>query len=98
VLWRSPLTPEALAESIQYYALVGAGPPSLAYVYISVGVAALVASGWKLHSGWRGKGGEVLFDGASLSEYEGCRYSCSCCYVVGVNVRWELTPQCSLRA
>lgn len=76
VLWRSPLTSEALAESIRYYALVGAGPPALAYVYVAVGVAALVASGWKLHSGWRGKGGEVLFDGASLCECQ--------CNAVGV--------------
>jgi len=44
------------------------GPTYLAYVYVFIGMAALVASGWKLHSGWRGKGGEVLFDGASLCE------------------------------
>ncbi len=66
VLWNSPVTSEALAESIRYYALLGTGPQFLAYIYVGIGVAALIAAGWKLHSGWRGKGGEVLWDGASL--------------------------------
>ncbi|TXT10998.1 hypothetical protein VHUM_01749 [Vanrija humicola] len=66
VLWRSPVTPAALEQSIRYYSLLGHGPDGLGWVYIAVGVAALVAAGGKLVSGWRGKGGEVLFDGASL--------------------------------
>lgn len=70
MLWRSPVTPAALEQSIRYYALLGHGPEGLGWVYIAVGVAALVAAAGKLVSGWRGKGGEVLFDGASLREYE----------------------------
>jgi hypothetical protein len=65
------VTSEALAESIRYYALLGTGSEWLAYIYVGVGAAALIAAGWKLHSGWQGQGGEVLFDGASLCEYRG---------------------------
>lgn len=34
-----------------------------------MGIAAVLAAGGKLMTGWRGKGGEVLWDGASVREY-----------------------------
>ncbi|BEI80130.1 hypothetical protein CcaverHIS002_0106590 [Cutaneotrichosporon cavernicola] len=66
VLWRSPLTPAALEQSIRYYALVGSGAPVLGWVYLGVGLASSLAALTKLVTGWRGQSGEVLFDGASL--------------------------------
>ncbi|KLT39371.1 hypothetical protein CC85DRAFT_288626 [Cutaneotrichosporon oleaginosum] len=66
VLWRSPLTPAALEQSIRYYALVGSGAPALGWVYLGIGLASSLAALTKLVTGWRGQSGEVLFDGASL--------------------------------
>lgn len=68
VLWRSPLTPAALEQSIRYYALIGQGSPALGWAYLGIGIASMLAALTKLISGWRGKSGEVLFDGASLRE------------------------------
>lgn len=70
VLWSSPLTPGALEQSIRYYALIAGGSAALGWVYIGVLLVAFVAAAGKLCSDW-GKGGEILFDGASVCEYYG---------------------------
>lgn len=71
VLWRSPLTPAALEQSIRYYTLIGSGPPLLGWVYVGLVGLAIAAATAKLVSGWRGRSGEVLFDGASLCTLDG---------------------------
>lgn len=68
MLWSSPLTPGALEQSIRYYALIAGGTAALGWVYVGVLLVAFIAAAGKLCSDW-GKGGEVLFDGASVCEY-----------------------------
>ena len=68
MLWRSPLTAEAVMDSITYYSLLSAAPPGLGWVYILVGLGAIVSTGGRLVKGWRGANGEVLFDGGSVGK------------------------------
>lgn len=68
VLWSSPLTPAALEQSIRYYGMLAGGTAALGWVYLGVLLVAFIAAAGKLCSDW-GKGGEVLFDGASVCEY-----------------------------
>lgn len=67
VLWSSPLTPAALEQSIRYYGMLAGGTAALGWVYLGVLLVAFIAAAGKLCSDW-GKGGEVLFDGASVCE------------------------------
>ncbi|ORX36453.1 ER membrane protein SH3-domain-containing protein [Kockovaella imperatae] len=66
VLWRSPLTSEALSQSISYYALLANAPKGLEWVYFAAGAIALICAGGRMVKDWRGRHGEVLFDGGSL--------------------------------
>ncbi|RXK35668.1 hypothetical protein M231_07041 [Tremella mesenterica] len=66
VLWRFPLTSEAILESITYYSLLSAAPPWMGWVYVGVGASALLSSGGRGVKGWRGMNGEMLFDGGSV--------------------------------
>jgi hypothetical protein len=65
-LWKTPLTTEALVQSIQYYSILGSAPVGLGYGYVVVGLMALVSAGGRIIKGWQGRSGEVLFDGGSL--------------------------------
>ncbi|ORY25241.1 ER membrane protein SH3-domain-containing protein [Naematelia encephala] len=66
VLWRSPLTSDALQQSITYYSILATAPAGLGWVYVAVGVLALGSSAGRLWKDFLGKGGEVLFDGGSI--------------------------------
>lgn len=66
VLWRTPLTAEAVDVSIAYYSIVSEGPSWLSGVYLSVVAVALLSSGGRLWKVWQGQQGEMLFDGASV--------------------------------
>ncbi|KAL7422760.1 hypothetical protein Q5752_002054 [Cryptotrichosporon argae] len=78
VLWRSPLTAEALQDSIAYYSLLGHGPAGLGWVYITIGLLGVAAVGSRIVSGYRGEGdgnGDVLFDGGSVVLLAGITYN-----------------------
>lgn len=66
VLWRSPVTTEAISHSIKYYSLLASAPNGLGWVYIAVGLVLLLSAGGRSIKGYRGSSGEVLFDGGSL--------------------------------
>ena len=66
MLWRSPLTSEALQNSISYYSLLSSATPGLGYVYIAVGLLGVFSAAGRTIKGARGNQGEVLFDGGSL--------------------------------
>ena len=68
VLWRSPLTKDALEQSIYYYSLLSNAPTGLGWVYIAAGVLALASAGGRMMKDWKGRHGEVIFDGGSLCE------------------------------
>lgn len=68
MLWRSPLTSEALQNSISYYSLLSSATPGLGYVYIAVGLLGVVSAAGRTIKGARGNQGEVLFDGGSLGK------------------------------
>lgn len=68
VLWRSPLTTDALDQSITYYSLLSSAPAGLGWVYVAVGIIAIASTGGRIVKGFSGENGEVLFDGGSLSE------------------------------
>lgn len=61
------MTPTALEQSIRYYGMLASGTAALGWVYLGVLIVAFIAAAGKLCSDW-GKGGEVLFDGASVRE------------------------------
>jgi hypothetical protein len=67
-LWRSPLTAEALVTSIRYYSVLNAAPNGIGWAYVLMGVIALASAGGSLVKGYKGRGGEVLFDGGSVGE------------------------------
>ncbi|WWC87579.1 uncharacterized protein L201_002469 [Kwoniella dendrophila CBS 6074] len=67
VLWRSPVTPDALVTSIKYYSYLSDAPEGLGWVYIAIGIVALLSTGGRAVKGYRGQGGEVLFDGGSIA-------------------------------
>ena len=66
MLWRSPLTKDALEQSISYYSLISDAPTGLGWVYISAGIIALGSAGGRMMKDWKGRHGEVIFDGGSL--------------------------------
>ncbi|WWC59909.1 uncharacterized protein I303_102471 [Kwoniella dejecticola CBS 10117] len=66
VLWRSPVTPDALVTSIKYYSYLSNAPNGMGWVYIAVGLVALLSASGRAVKGYRGQGGEVLFDGGSI--------------------------------
>lgn len=66
VLWRSPLTPEALFSSITYYSLLSAAPVGLAWAYVAIGLSLLGFAGGRLVKGVKSGDGEILFDGGSV--------------------------------
>ncbi|WRT65387.1 uncharacterized protein IL334_002330 [Kwoniella shivajii] len=67
VLWRSPVTPDALATSIKYYSFLSNAPSGLGWVYIAVGIVALLSAGGRAMKGYQGQSGEILFDGVLWS-------------------------------
>ncbi|OWZ26648.1 hypothetical protein C356_06885 [Cryptococcus neoformans c45] len=69
VLWRSPVTTEAISHSIKYYSLLASAPNGLGWVYIAVGLVLLLSAGGRSIKGYRGSSGEVLFDGGSLGKF-----------------------------
>ncbi|OXB33511.1 hypothetical protein J007_06819 [Cryptococcus neoformans] len=69
VLWRSPVTTEAISHSIKYYSLLASAPNGLGWVYIAVGLVLLLSAGSRSIKGYRGSSGEVLFDGGSLGKF-----------------------------
>ncbi|WWD16804.1 hypothetical protein CI109_101236 [Kwoniella shandongensis] len=66
VLWRNPVTPEALATSVKYYSLLNAAPKGLGWVYVIIGLVAILSVCGRGIKGYKGNGGEVLFDGGSF--------------------------------
>nr|ODN98665.1 hypothetical protein L204_02629 [Cryptococcus depauperatus CBS 7855] len=66
VLWKTPITKEAINQSIEYYSLLDSAPVGMGWAYIVVGSVLLLSIGGRSVKGYRGKGGEVLFDGGSL--------------------------------
>ncbi|WVW79678.1 hypothetical protein I302_101647 [Kwoniella bestiolae CBS 10118] len=68
VLWRSPVTPDALNTSINYYSFLSNAPNGMGWVYIAVGLVALISAGGRAVKGYQGQGGEVLFDGGSIAD------------------------------
>lgn len=68
VLWRTPLTEDAVKTSIQYYSLLHSAQQGyLGWAYLFVGCLAIAAAGGRMLKGLTmGEGGEVLFDGGSL--------------------------------
>jgi hypothetical protein len=68
VLWRTPLTSEALESSIKYYSILSNSPSGMGWVYIAVGGVAMASATGRLIKGFRGDRGEIVFDGASVGE------------------------------
>ncbi|KAL0242215.1 hypothetical protein I308_105844 [Cryptococcus tetragattii IND107] len=66
VLWRSPVTAEAINHSIEYYSLLSSAPSGLGWVYVAVGLVLMLSAGGRSIKGYRGTSGEVLFDGGML--------------------------------
>ncbi|XAO26860.1 hypothetical protein I312_105701 [Cryptococcus bacillisporus CA1280] len=66
VLWKSPVTTEAINRSIEYYSLLSSAPSGLGWVYIAVGLVLMLSAGGRSIKAYRGTSGEVLFDGGSL--------------------------------
>lgn len=69
VLWKSPVTTEAINHSIEYYSLLSSAPSGLGWVYIAVGLLLMLSTGGRSIKGYRGTSGEVLFDGGSLGKF-----------------------------
>lgn len=69
VLWRSPVTAEAINHSIEYYSLLSSAPSGLGWVYVAVGLVLMLSAGGRSIKGYRGTSGEVLFDGGSLGKF-----------------------------
>ncbi|WVR04108.1 hypothetical protein IAU60_001107 [Kwoniella sp. DSM 27419] len=67
ILWRAPVTADAIGSSIRYYSLLGNAPHAMAWLYAVVGFVALLSTGGRAVKGYRGQGGEVLFDGGSIA-------------------------------
>ena len=72
VLWRMPLTPEAIHIAIQYYSLLSAAPRGMSTTYLAMVLLALGSAGGRLVKGWSYRSGEVLFDGGSVGELLVC--------------------------
>ncbi|KAK8861293.1 hypothetical protein IAR55_002112 [Kwoniella newhampshirensis] len=66
VLWRNPVTSDALATSVRYYSYLSSAPRGLGWVYCSIGLVAILSVCGRGIKGYKGNGGEVLFDGGSL--------------------------------
>nr|XP_019012358.1 uncharacterized protein I206_03205 [Kwoniella pini CBS 10737]OCF51139.1 hypothetical protein I206_03205 [Kwoniella pini CBS 10737] len=75
VLWRSPITPEALVTSIKYYSYLSNAPHGMGWVYIAVGLVALASAGGRAVKGYKGQGGEVLFDGGAIVLWAAIAYT-----------------------
>lgn len=65
VLWRSPLTADAVENSLRFYSLVADAPGWLGWAYSSVTVVAVLSVGGRLFKGLREDRGEIVFDGAN---------------------------------
>jgi hypothetical protein len=76
VLWRTPLTSEALESSIKYYSILSNSPTGLGWVYIAVGGVAMASATGRLIKGLRGNRGEIVFDGASVGEWRDSGWMC----------------------
>ncbi|ODN76962.1 hypothetical protein L202_05526 [Cryptococcus amylolentus CBS 6039] len=66
VLWKTPVTEEAIHKSITYYSLLSSSSRGLGWAYILVGIILVLSIGGRSYKGYHRKGGEVLFDGGSL--------------------------------
>ncbi|WVQ74384.1 hypothetical protein IAR50_003985 [Cryptococcus sp. DSM 104548] len=66
VLWKTPVTEEAIHKSIAYYSLLSNSSRGLGWAYILVGIILVLSIGGRSYKGYYRKGGEVLFDGGSL--------------------------------
>ncbi|KAK6906882.1 hypothetical protein I203_100869 [Kwoniella mangroviensis CBS 8507] len=75
VLWRSPVTPDALVTSIKYYSYISNAPNGMGWFYIAVGIVALLSAGGRAVKGYQGQGGEVLFDGGSIVLWAAIAYT-----------------------
>ncbi|WVQ94370.1 hypothetical protein IAU59_001449 [Kwoniella sp. CBS 9459] len=75
VLWRSPITTDALVSSITYYSYLSDAPKGMVWVYVGVGIVALLSAGGRAVKGYKGQGGEVLFDGGSIVLWAAIAYT-----------------------
>ncbi|OCF42505.1 hypothetical protein I317_03621 [Kwoniella heveanensis CBS 569] len=75
VLWRSPITTDALVSSITYYSFLSDAPKGMVWVYVGVGIIALLSAGGRAVKGYKGQGGEVLFDGGSIVLWSAIAYT-----------------------
>ncbi|WVO24245.1 uncharacterized protein IAS62_005609 [Cryptococcus decagattii] len=66
VLWKSPVTTDAITHSIEYYSLLSSAPSGLGWFYIAVGLVLILSAGGRSIKAYRRTSGEVLFDGGSL--------------------------------
>lgn len=69
VLWRSPLTTQAVANSVAYYSFLSSATPGLGWVYIAVCLLGVGSAVGRTFKGARGTRGEVLFDGGSMGKW-----------------------------
>jgi hypothetical protein len=68
VLWRTPITEEALLTSISYYSLLSSAPHGLGWAYIVVGMVALLSTAGRAFKVLGTGRGEVVFDGGSVGK------------------------------
>ncbi|WVN90363.1 uncharacterized protein L203_105599 [Cryptococcus depauperatus CBS 7841] len=55
VLWKTPITKEAINQSIEYYSLLDSAPVGMGWAYIVVGSVLLLSIGGRSVKGYRGK-------------------------------------------
>lgn len=86
MLWRYPITQEALTTSITYYSLLASAPHGLGWAYIAVGCVALLSAAGRMVKVFKTGKGEVVFDGGSVGE--------SCPFLVrGMSYVWAYRSQ-----
>ncbi|WVQ83507.1 hypothetical protein IAT38_005648 [Cryptococcus sp. DSM 104549] len=66
VLWKNPVTADAITDSIKYYSLLAGAPVGMGWAYTFVGLVLLLSVGGRSVKGYSRPGGEVLFDGGSI--------------------------------
>lgn len=71
VLWRSPLTVDAVENSLRFYSLVADAPGWLGWAYSFVMLVAVLSVGGRLFKGFREDRGEIVFDGANTGTSQG---------------------------